>query len=175
MSRSNEHEIPLSSIGRFPANLPLGLRRRAVRAVLTLSAAEAGLPHRDPSHRCQRSPLWQRPRVRHRRGHATLRLGLEHLSPATGDSARGFSARGAASTLPLIAYVARYYFPGDRSCRYALFLGIMAVAPPPGYGAISSIEPREHGGNMDNKELTAGARRSVIRRRWPRCAGRRRS
>jgi len=37
------------------------------------------------------------------------------------------------------------------------FFGVMGVAPPPVYGAISSIEPREHGGNIDNKELGAGA------------------
>jgi acetamidase/formamidase len=27
----------------------------------------------------------------------------------------------------------------------------------PEYGMVSSIEPREYGGNMDNKELTAGS------------------
>lgn len=39
----------------------------------------------------------------------------------------------------------------------APFFGVMGVAPPPGYGAISTKEPREHGGNLDNKELTAGS------------------
>jgi acetamidase/formamidase len=34
----------------------------------------------------------------------------------------------------------------------------MGVAPPARYGRLSSREPREHGGNMDNKELGAGAR-----------------
>ena len=33
----------------------------------------------------------------------------------------------------------------------------MGVAPPQIYGAISTIEPREHGGNMDNTELQAGS------------------
>ena len=36
------------------------------------------------------------------------------------------------------------------------FFGIMAVAPRPEYGAVSSIEPREFGGNIDCKELVAG-------------------
>jgi acetamidase/formamidase len=36
------------------------------------------------------------------------------------------------------------------------FFGIMAVAPPANYGLCSSVEPREFGGNMDNKELLAG-------------------
>ncbi len=36
------------------------------------------------------------------------------------------------------------------------FFGVIGVAPPPSYGRISTIEPREHGGNLDNKELVAG-------------------
>ncbi len=40
----------------------------------------------------------------------------------------------------------------------APFFGTMGVAPPARYGRISSREPREHGGNIDNKELMAGAR-----------------
>ena len=38
----------------------------------------------------------------------------------------------------------------------APFFGVMGVAPPPNYGIISTVQPREHGGNLDNKELTAG-------------------
>ena len=37
------------------------------------------------------------------------------------------------------------------------FFGNFGVAPKPEYGRISSIEPREHGGNLDNKELIPGA------------------
>ena len=52
-----------------------------------------------------------------------------------------------------------------RTCRLpwgtelplAPFFGVMGVAPKPGYGAISTKEPREHGGNLDNKELGAGS------------------
>ncbi|MCK9202670.1 MAG: acetamidase/formamidase family protein [Burkholderiales bacterium] len=36
------------------------------------------------------------------------------------------------------------------------FMGIMAVAPRAECGAVSSIEPREFGGNIDCKELVAG-------------------
>ena len=36
------------------------------------------------------------------------------------------------------------------------FFGVMAVAPPPGWGAISTVPPRRNGGNLDNKELVAG-------------------
>jgi acetamidase/formamidase len=36
------------------------------------------------------------------------------------------------------------------------FFGVMGCAPPPEWGMISSIQPRAHGGNMDNKELIPG-------------------
>ena len=36
------------------------------------------------------------------------------------------------------------------------FFGVMGVAPPPAWGRVSSIPPRQHGGNLDNKELIAG-------------------
>jgi acetamidase/formamidase len=37
------------------------------------------------------------------------------------------------------------------------FFGVMGVAPPRAWGAISTIQPRAHGGNIDNKELVPGA------------------
>jgi acetamidase/formamidase len=36
------------------------------------------------------------------------------------------------------------------------FFGVMGVAPPPNWGVVSTIQPRAHGGNIDNKELVAG-------------------
>jgi acetamidase/formamidase len=36
------------------------------------------------------------------------------------------------------------------------FFGVMGVAPPPAWGRLSTIQPRAHGGNLDNKELVAG-------------------
>jgi len=36
------------------------------------------------------------------------------------------------------------------------FFGVMAVAPPAGWGKISTLPPRRNGGNLDNKELVAG-------------------
>jgi acetamidase/formamidase len=38
------------------------------------------------------------------------------------------------------------------------FFGIMAVAPPPNWGRITSVVPRAMGGNMDNKEFVAGTK-----------------
>ena len=37
------------------------------------------------------------------------------------------------------------------------FFGVMGVAPPPAWGSISTIQPRAHGGNLDNKELVPGS------------------
>jgi len=42
------------------------------------------------------------------------------------------------------------------SVPLAPFFGIVATAPRPEYGRVSSIEPREFGGNMDCKEFVAG-------------------
>lgn len=36
------------------------------------------------------------------------------------------------------------------------FFGVMGVAPPKAWGGISTIQPRAHGGNLDNKELIPG-------------------
>ena len=47
--------------------------------------------------------------------------------------------------------------PWGTELTLAPFFGVMGVAPPPRYGAISTIQPREHGGNHDNKELTEGS------------------
>ena len=52
-----------------------------------------------------------------------------------------------------------------RTCRLSYgvelklspFFGVMGVAPRPGYGTISTIQPRDHGGNLDNKEVGEGA------------------
>ncbi|MSO77263.1 MAG: amidase [Alphaproteobacteria bacterium] len=38
----------------------------------------------------------------------------------------------------------------------APFFGVIGVAPPAAWGTISTIQPRAHGGNLDNKELVAG-------------------
>ena len=61
----------------------------------------------------------------------------------------------------------RLHIPLDRAKRTATlpwglewplepFFGNFGVAPPPAYGRITSIIPREHGGNMDNRALVAG-------------------
>ncbi|HET8995582.1 MAG TPA: acetamidase/formamidase family protein [Acetobacteraceae bacterium] len=47
--------------------------------------------------------------------------------------------------------------PWGTELALAPFFGVMGVAPPARYGTISTIQPREHGGNLDNKELTEGS------------------
>ncbi|MSP02469.1 MAG: amidase [Acetobacteraceae bacterium] len=47
--------------------------------------------------------------------------------------------------------------PWGTELTLAPFFGVMGVAPPPEFGRIASKEPRIHGGNLDNKELTAGS------------------
>jgi acetamidase/formamidase len=47
--------------------------------------------------------------------------------------------------------------PWGTDVPLAPFFGVMGVAPPAVYGAVSSVEPREYGGNIDLKELQAGA------------------
>ncbi|MEL6372338.1 MAG: acetamidase/formamidase family protein [Pseudomonadota bacterium] len=37
------------------------------------------------------------------------------------------------------------------------FFGVMATAPPPSWGRVSTLPPRTNGGNLDNKELVAGS------------------
>ncbi len=60
------------------------------------------------------------------------------------------------------------HIPVDRAARtcrlpygvelkLAPFFGVMGVAPPPAYGTISTVQPREHGGNLDNKEVGEGS------------------
>ncbi|HEX3992332.1 MAG TPA: acetamidase/formamidase family protein [Acetobacteraceae bacterium] len=47
--------------------------------------------------------------------------------------------------------------PWGTELNLAPFFGVMGVAPPPEFGTIMSKEPRIHGGNLDNKEMTAGS------------------
>jgi acetamidase/formamidase len=97
----------------------------------------------------------------------TLEVRLEAIEPALD---WGYCAvRPLAGTLPedfpegLVSHIAVDI--AGRTCKpawgprlpLAPFFGAIGVAPPARYGRLSSKEPREHGGNMDLKELTAGS------------------
>lgn len=60
------------------------------------------------------------------------------------------------TTIPLDLEANEAVMPWGLRLPLSPFFGVMAVAPPPGWGRISTIEPRAHGGNLDNKELVAG-------------------
>jgi acetamidase/formamidase len=98
----------------------------------------------------------------------TLEVRIERIDPAAD---WGYNAvRPLVGTLPEDFPVTRVlHIPVDRArrtCRLpwgtelklSPFFGVMGVAPPPVYGRISTAPPREHGGNLDNKELVAGTR-----------------
>ena len=59
-------------------------------------------------------------------------------------------------TIPLDADRGVATLPWGTELRLQPFFGVMGVAPPREWGAITSIIPRQHGGNLDNKELGAG-------------------
>jgi acetamidase/formamidase len=58
--------------------------------------------------------------------------------------------------MPIDVAAARVTLPWGTDLPLRPFFGIMAVAPPANWGRITSVIPRAHGGNMDNKELIAG-------------------
>jgi acetamidase/formamidase len=47
--------------------------------------------------------------------------------------------------------------PWGTELPLAPFFGVMSVAPPAAWGRLSSVQPRAHGGDLENKELVAGA------------------
>jgi acetamidase/formamidase len=59
-------------------------------------------------------------------------------------------------TIPIDREAAVARLPWGVDVPLRPFFGIIGVAPPPKYGRVSSIEPREYGGNIDNKEFVPG-------------------
>lgn len=58
--------------------------------------------------------------------------------------------------IPLDATRGVAKLPWGLELPLAPFFGVMGVAPPPAWERISTIEPRKHGGNIDNKEMVSG-------------------
>jgi acetamidase/formamidase len=96
-----------------------------------------------------------------------LEIHIDSIDPGSDWGYCGF--RPLAGTLPDdFDYAMLSHIPVDRAARtcrlpwgpelkLAPFFGIMGVSPPASHGRLSSKEPRAHGGNLDNKELVAGA------------------
>ena len=70
---------------------------------------------------------------------------------------RRISPNAASATSRSTAPAGICRLPWGTELPLAPFFGVMGVAPPPEWGTISTKEPRAHGGNLDNKELTEGA------------------
>lgn len=81
--------------------------------------------------------------------------GYNVIRPLSGTLPQDF-AQTHRTILPLDAEKNEAAMPWGLKLPLAPFFGVMGVAPPPGWGRISTIEPRAHGGNLDNKELVAG-------------------
>jgi acetamidase/formamidase len=99
----------------------------------------------------------------------TLRVDIEKIELGCDWGFCGFRPLG--GTLPEdFPYKRMLHIPVDREKRIghvpvgpgialplSPFFGVMGVAPPADWGAISTKEPRVHGGNLDNKEIGEGA------------------
>jgi acetamidase/formamidase len=90
----------------------------------------------------------------------TIELGADWgynlIRPLAGTLPEGFH-EPVLTLLPVDRAKKTCLLPWGTELSLAPFFGVMGVAPPPEFGTISSKEPRIHGGNFDNKELTAGS------------------
>ncbi|HWW47928.1 MAG TPA: acetamidase/formamidase family protein [Xanthobacteraceae bacterium] len=77
------------------------------------------------------------------------------IKPLRGSLPEDFPV-GEARNLPIDRKAGTTTLPWGPTVPLQPFFGIMATAPRPEYGRISSIEPREFGGNIDCKELGVG-------------------
>lgn len=64
---------------------------------------------------------------------------------------------GRVTTIPLDRDAMTARLSWGLALPLAPFFGVMGVAPPAGWGRISTIQPRAHGGNLDLKELVPGS------------------
>ncbi len=81
--------------------------------------------------------------------------GFNFIRPLSGTLPLDFQ-RMHHTNIPLDAEKGVAMMPWGLELDLAPFFGVMGVAPPADWGRISTIEPRVHGGNIDNKELVAG-------------------
>lgn len=81
--------------------------------------------------------------------------GYTFIRPLSGTLPLDFP-EAAQMTVALDADKAEATLPWGLKLPLSPFFGVMAVAPPQSWGRIPTIEPRAHGGNLDNKELVAG-------------------
>ncbi len=83
--------------------------------------------------------------------------GYNVIRPLAGTIPQDFDERTRLLHIPLDAARQTGRMPWGLDLPLHPFFGVMGVAPPPQWGRISTIQPRAHGGNIDNKELRPGA------------------
>jgi acetamidase/formamidase len=81
--------------------------------------------------------------------------GYNYSGPLTGALPDDFSSRHLMH-IPLDRKAMTGRMPWGLELPLRPFFGVMAVAPPPAWGSVSTLPPRRNGGNLDNKELVAG-------------------
>jgi acetamidase/formamidase len=82
--------------------------------------------------------------------------GYNFIRPLAGTLPDEFDARQLMN-IPLDAQRQVGRLPWGLDLPLHPFFGVLGVAPPAHWGRISTIVPRAHGGNLDNKELRPGA------------------
>lgn len=88
------------------------------------------------------------------------RYGINRIRPGAGMFPAALAAGSSVDTvaIPIDPEAGKGRVPPGVDIPLRPFFGIIATAPPPSWGTVSTVEPRENGGNMDCKELVAGTR-----------------
>jgi acetamidase/formamidase len=78
------------------------------------------------------------------------------IFPLLGTLPEDFPARDI-SYIPVDRAAGTAQLPWGPRLKLSPFFGVMGNAPAPLYGALSTKEPRQHGGNLDNRQMIAGS------------------
>ncbi len=127
-----------------------------------LAAVQAHVPMTLPGHMCtgpvavRRARAGQVLEVRIKAIELNYDWGYNYSGPLTGALPDDFPERNLMHiTLDAKRMTGR--LPWGQELPLRPFFGVMAVAPPAAWGKVSTLPPRRNGGNLDNKELTAGS------------------
>ena len=83
--------------------------------------------------------------------------GYNAIRPLAGTLPGDFDDVSRLVNIPLDAQRMTAHMPWGHDLPLHPFFGVMGTAPPARWGRVSSIVPRAHGGNLDNKELGPGS------------------
>jgi acetamidase/formamidase len=82
--------------------------------------------------------------------------GFNLILPLNGTLPEDFRDTSRVLYIPLDRKLSTARMPWGAYLPLAPFFGVLANAPPSAYGQVTSLIPREFGGNLDNKELRPG-------------------